>query len=109
MGAITSSTRTLVEERKKILSRLPDIVLSLDPSLRGDFRDLLAAANANPLRSGQELRRARLSAEAKLAALGLPEVEESATLLAQLGLEEVDGKIADIIKANPEALRVISG
>ncbi|MDA8410173.1 MAG: HAMP domain-containing sensor histidine kinase [Treponema sp.] len=109
LAAISSSTRTLIEERTRVLSGLPALVASLDPARRSDLRDILAEANANPLRSGLELRQARQLAESRLADLGIPEIDDAANILAQLGLEAVDDRAAAILKTNPEALRIMYG
>ncbi len=109
LGAIISSVRTVIEERLRILSILPELSASLEPQARAKLTELLASVSLNPLLGGGELRQARKQAAASLSSLGIAEIDDDADILAQLGLTEIDEGFAALLKARTDIIRLLYG
>ena len=107
LGAIMSSTRTIIEERGRILSILPEMATSFDAEERKGLARLVDAARIDPLCGGELLRRRRREAEAGLASIGYREAEEEADLLAQLGFQSVEGDLAVLAGKRLDVVRLL--
>jgi signal transduction histidine kinase len=106
LGAIVSSMGTAIEEQNRLLASLPAAIAGLDPSFRTVLMRRLSTVTLGRLRSGSAFRQAREEAGRRLSALGVADPGESADLLAQLGLEELDGELAGLM-SGPDAAGLV--
>ncbi len=91
LGAIRSSAEHVRETLQTELKLLPDFLAGLGPDERNVFERLLGRAlmrEAEALPSGQRAARSRIEARLKLQ--GLPNADELAETLAEIGLESGD-------------------